>query len=340
MAQVGADIKQDFDKAPGAQVRPICELCLNKMAAGKIPFSNTCNHRVRWYNEIPFQRFKTPLYSTKVFLGGFSAGTSAAEVRQAFGNLGVIEAPEYAVKKNGNLLFCYLIMTSSDDVRKLLSQCRMESSSPEKEHYYKLPASFPWKEVEVIPWEVQQSRYCFVTPDELKSNKRNKNMTVFVGGLHGLITAYSLARIMNELFGSVAYVDIDTDKTKYPIGSARVTFRSYDSFMRAVKAEFMQVKTTRFHKQVQIDPYIEEQPCSMCQEDFGPCFCRYLGCLKYYCHRCWANHKSTENTRHEGHKKVEKPRKTKVSELRKDPEIRELECWNSRFRNRLGQVPL
>lgn len=42
--------------------------------------------------------------------------------------------------------------------------------------------------------------------------------TVFVGALHGMITAHVLFSIMNELYGKVVFVGIDTDKYKYPIG--------------------------------------------------------------------------------------------------------------------------
>jgi hypothetical protein len=44
------------------------------------------------------------------------------------------------------------------------------------------------------------------------------NRTVFVGALHGMMTAYALARICQELFGDVEYAAIDTDRNKYPIG--------------------------------------------------------------------------------------------------------------------------
>ena len=42
--------------------------------------------------------------------------------------------------------------------------------------------------------------------------------TVFVGALHGMITAQVLFSIMTELYGNVVFVGIDTDKYKYPIG--------------------------------------------------------------------------------------------------------------------------
>lgn len=39
-----------------------------------------------------------------------------------------------------------------------------------------------------------------------------------MGALHGMMTAYALARICHELFGDVEYAAIDTDRNKYPIG--------------------------------------------------------------------------------------------------------------------------
>ena len=45
---------------------------------------------------------------------------------------------------------------------------------------------------------------------------------------------------------------VDTDKYKYPIGSGRVTFNNHKSFMRAVNAAFIEVKTTKFTKKIQV----------------------------------------------------------------------------------------
>lgn len=47
------------------------------------------------------------------------------------------------------------------------------------------------------------------------------NRTVFVGALHGMMTAFALARICQELFGDVEYAAIDTDRNKYPIGKRK-----------------------------------------------------------------------------------------------------------------------
>lgn len=92
--------------------------------------------------------------------------------------------------------------------------------------------------------------------------------TVFVGALHGMMNAEGLAHIMHDLFGNVLYAGIDTDKHKYPIGqcltggrvwsdrfcfvtgSGRVTFSTHKSYMKAVNAAFVEVKTPKFTKKV------------------------------------------------------------------------------------------
>ena len=63
-------------------------------------------------------------------------------------------------------------------------------------------------------------------------------------------TSDILAHIMNDLFGGVVYAGIDTDRYKYPIGSGRVTFGNQKSFMKAVKAGFVEIKTGKFTKKV------------------------------------------------------------------------------------------
>ena len=57
---------------------------------------------------------------------------------------------------------------------------------------------------------------------------------------------------MNDLFGGVVYAGIDTDRYKYPIGSGRVTFGNQKSFMKAVKAGFVEIKTGKFTKKVNL----------------------------------------------------------------------------------------
>ncbi len=112
--------------------------------------------------------------------------------------------------------------------------------------------------------------------------------TVFVGALHGNLTAEGLAHIMDDLFGGVLYAGIHTNPTyKYPTGSGCVTFNNKHSYMKAVAAAFIDIKTPKFTKKVQVDPYLEDSLCASCSDQRGPYFCRDLNCLKYFCLPCW-----------------------------------------------------
>ena len=129
------------------------------------------------------------------------------------------------------------------------------------------------KDVEVIPWNIADSNYV-----KSASQKLDPTKTVFVGALHGQLTAEGLAKIMNDLFDGVVYVGIDTDKYKYPLGSARVTFNNSRSYMKAVSAAFIEIRTSKFTKKLQVDPYLEDSLCSMCTVQHGPYFCREIMC--------------------------------------------------------------
>lgn len=54
--------------------------------------------------------------------------------------------------------------------------------------------------MEVIPWIIADSNYVIPT-----SQKLDPKLTVFVGALHGKLTADGLAKIMNDLFDGVVY---------------------------------------------------------------------------------------------------------------------------------------
>jgi cytoplasmic polyadenylation element-binding protein len=97
----------------------------------------------------------------------------------------------------------------------------------------------------VIPWILNDSNCTKSTTQKLDPSK-----TVFVGALHGMLNAEGLAKIMNDLFDGVVYTGIDTDKYKYPIGSGRVTFNNPRSYMKAVAAAFIEIKTSKFSKKV------------------------------------------------------------------------------------------
>ena len=101
------------------------------------------------------------------------------------------------------------------------------------------------KEVQVIPWVIADSTYVRCPSTRLDSGK-----TVFVGALHGMLSAEALASIFQDLFKGVVYAGIDTDKFKYPIGSGRVVFNNHHSYMKAVSAAFIEIMTPKFTKKV------------------------------------------------------------------------------------------
>ena len=150
----------------------------------------------------------------------------------------------------------------------LLSHCTRDSGGGA--YYFTLSSRRSRsKQVQVIPWLLSDSNFVRCPSQRLDPNK-----TVFVGALHGMMTAEGLAHVFSDLFGGVVYAGIDTDRFKYPIGSGRVTFSNTKSYMKAVAAAFIEIKTLKFTKKVQVDPYLEDALCSACLLKQGPYFCR------------------------------------------------------------------
>ncbi|CAG9824052.1 unnamed protein product [Phaedon cochleariae] len=172
----------------------------------------------------------------------------------------------------------------NDKTTKALTQASCHNDySISSNWYYKISSKrMKAKEVQVIPWVINDSNYTKSTSQKLDPSK-----TVFVGALHGMLNAEGLAKIMNDLFDGVVYAGIDTDKYKYPIGSGRVTFNNQISYTKAVAAAFIEIKTAKFTKKVQVDPYLEDSLCSICQVQQGPYFCRDMNCFRYFCRTCW-----------------------------------------------------
>jgi cytoplasmic polyadenylation element-binding protein len=254
-----------------------------------------------WSGVLPPRSHRFITYSPKVFLGGIPWDISEQTLMQILKPFGQIriEWPgkeQNAAQPKG---YVYVIFESEKQVKSLLQACSIQdnfsgSSSGEStgsipslcsssvsgntngNYYYKISSKrIKEKEVEVIPWIIGDSNYIKNTNQKLDSTK-----TVFVGALHGKLTAEALAKIMNDLFDGVVYAGIDTDKYKYPIGSGRVTFNNMRSYMRAVSAAFIEIKTSKFTKKVQVDPYLEDSLCSMCGVQHGPYYCRELSCFR------------------------------------------------------------
>ncbi|XP_068627080.1 cytoplasmic polyadenylation element-binding protein [Battus philenor] len=229
-------------------------------------------------------------YSAKVFLGGLPWDISEDTLMHALkifipvrvewpgreGNGGVATGPSECAPRG----FAYVTLENERRVRSLLSASRRDGYN----WYYRIASrNMRTKEVQVIPWAVCDSNWVSGGSTRLEPGR-----TVFVGALHGMLSAYALALIMNDLFSGVVYAGIDTDKNKYPIGSGRVTFNNVHSYVRAISAAFIEVSTEKFTKTIQVDPYLEDSMCSVCNLKQGPYFCRDPLCFRYYCRSCWA----------------------------------------------------
>ncbi|RXG61883.1 Cytoplasmic polyadenylation element-binding protein 1-B, partial [Armadillidium vulgare] len=218
-----------------------------------------------------------------VFLGGVPWDVTELALRQAFLQFGTIQV-EWPGKENSANPpkgYVYILFENEKQVKALLAACTQDINS--ENYYFKISSRrMRQKEVQVIPWVIGDSNYV-----QCPSHQLDPAKTVFVGALHGMLSAEALATIMNDLFGGVVYSGIDTDKHKYPIGSGRVTFNNAQSYKKAVRAAFIEIKTSKFTKKVQIDPYLADSPCQLCGSQQGPYFCRDENCFRYYCRLCW-----------------------------------------------------
>ncbi|XP_066524046.1 cytoplasmic polyadenylation element-binding protein 1a isoform X2 [Hoplias malabaricus] len=268
-----------------------------------------------WAGQLPPRNYKNPIYSCKVFLGGVPWDITEASLLSTFSVFGPLKVDWPG--RDGKHPRCppqgyaYLVFEFEKSVKALLQACTQRHQHPGDylEYYYKMSSKrIQCKDVQVIPWVITDSNFV-----RCPSLRLFPSRTVFVGALHGMLNAEALAHIMEELFGGVTYAGIDTDKHKYPIGlpfschtqskyyghyfkviydmffagSGRVTFRNQKSYLKAVNAAFVEIKNAKFTKKVQIDPYLDDSMCQVCNCQPGPFFCRDQACFKYYCRSCW-----------------------------------------------------
>ncbi|CAH8533416.1 unnamed protein product [Heterobilharzia americana] len=258
-------------------------------AAGKA--SETSDAVYHWSGKLPVRARRTMTFSRKVFLGGIPWDSTSEELVRIFSRFGSVTIcwPQKDAMQSSNTNtepsttkgYCYLIFDHEVSVSQLLAKCAHNSATGGD--FYKISSpKFPSKDVQVIPWVISDSCYTKST-----SIVMNMELVVFVGALHALITAEMLANIMNDLFGNVVFAALDTDKYKYPIGSGSVAFSSQESYMKAIAANFVDIRTPKFVKTIQIDPYLQHSLCDHCYGNPGIYFCRAFECFSYFCPRCW-----------------------------------------------------
>ncbi len=284
------------------------------------------NENCLWIGQLPPKIYaEKSLYSRKVFLGGLPYDANQQFLLQSLSKYGNVKleipgkdakhprvSSSFKTQERSTPGYVYIIFDQEGAVQKLLADCRKEIKNGGEHFYYAIYTSSQsnmrkmghqmhsgttgkTKEVEVIPWNQEDTSY--VPQNKLNSlpTKIDSKLTIFVGALHGMLSAHGLARIMNDVFGEVIHAGLDTDKYKYPIGSGRVTFKEKKDYIKAIKAKYVSIKANqqetdpnpKFEKTIQIDPYLEDAKCCKCNNK-SVFFCRSEICLDYYCAQCWS----------------------------------------------------
>jgi cytoplasmic polyadenylation element-binding protein len=151
-----------------------------------------------WSGQLPKIVHNSPTYSCKVFLGGVPWDITEDGLIMAFSKFGSIkvEWPGTSTNLNQPKGYVYIIMQSDQMVKQLLESCTSGGN-----YYFKISSrKMKGKEVQVIPWLINDSNYV-----KHPSQKLDPTRTVFVGALHGMMNAQGLFKIMDDLFGNVSY---------------------------------------------------------------------------------------------------------------------------------------
>ncbi|CAF1326576.1 unnamed protein product [Adineta steineri] len=273
-----------------------------------------------WTSPLPVRprtfSMRPPSLSCKVFLGGIPHDLNPRDLQERLESFGPVRLewpnmdnmPMHRNSSNIMAGFVYAVYENEESVHQILHTCSTKTDRTlddgRCEYYLEVfsqRTTLRRKSIQIIPWFVEDSQWLsegditssgYGSWEQRLGSTECINRTVFVGALHGMMTAFALARICQELFGDVEYAAIDTDRNKYPIGSGRVVFVNTHSYYAAVTANYLMIECDKFCKVIQIDPYLSDSvPCAGANgqwcPNMGQFFCRSLKCMKYYCATCW-----------------------------------------------------
>jgi hypothetical protein len=231
--------------------------------------ANSIHHT--WCGRLPPKIYSEgALYSRKVFLGGLPWDVNQQALLQSLNKYGSVklEIPGKDSKhprvstmaktqERSTPGYIYIIYEHESSVQRMLSDCRKDYKKGGEHYYYTIIIqnqavmgrnqrigymTGKAKEIEVIPWNQDDTSYVPQNKMTVLPAKIDAKSTIFVGALHGMLNAHGLAKCMSEIFGDIIHAGLDTDKFKYPIGSGRVTFRSRQSYLKAIKAKYVTIK--------------------------------------------------------------------------------------------------
>ena len=235
----------------------------------------------KWSGLLPVSDRKSAVYSRKVFLGGIPHGVTKTALMNLLEPFNVVDV-ERPVDEPMSKNYAYVVFNSQQDVDSFLRACTLHGSADNRWYYKISTDQATHKVMQVIPWVVSDSLYVNDSTNHFDIDK-----TVFVGGLHGKLSAHGLVTVMNDLFGGVVFAAINTDaELKYPLGSGRVTFDNEWSFKWAVDAQFITIHTAEFKSKFQIKPFCKAIPCFLCIRQRGVYFDLNLNTFRYYCESC------------------------------------------------------
>ncbi|OQR69662.1 cytoplasmic polyadenylation element-binding protein 1-like [Tropilaelaps mercedesae] len=266
--------------------------------------ADLAHHRSIWREmgvELRKRQYEDAVYSTKVFVGNLPFDMSLKKLESAFRSMGVNRVHKLPHRGHAHINF-----QNSQRVAEFLTKCKANETRGWYE--FKLEEH----NLRVIPWALEEIEYGEYKP-EIKYN-------IFVGALHGETTAEQLAYILDRAFGdtrfslqqgtqpnslnyvpkSIQYIRINTDKYKYPNGSARVQFATCEAFLRAINTRFLLIDTEHYEEKIQLEPYITEDAiCVKCGVSPAITFCRKPTCFRFFCYKCFHNHRAPEDYTHE-----------------------------------------